>query len=182
MVVIKNPAPDRYNGVVANADHVVTGFIPKGPHHSVVAFRRHSGREQERVRVATSRQHADRNRQRRVPADDRRPPARMRIFPLVGEDAATFYDVGTRRKTWRQRAAPLGTSCRWLTFRNRFRITSPATMASTRPGSCCAHRRRVGSAVLPHPPCRTPRRSCSGSTRSRFDFDTLPFGGTSPSS
>lgn len=30
MVVIKNPAPDRYNGVVANADNVVTGFIPKG--------------------------------------------------------------------------------------------------------------------------------------------------------
>lgn len=30
MVVIKNPAPDRYNGVVANEDNVVTGFIPKG--------------------------------------------------------------------------------------------------------------------------------------------------------
>lgn len=30
MVVIKNPAPDRYNGVLANSDQVVTGFIPKG--------------------------------------------------------------------------------------------------------------------------------------------------------
>lgn len=30
MVVIKNPAPDRYNGVIADADGVVTGFIPKG--------------------------------------------------------------------------------------------------------------------------------------------------------
>ena len=30
MVVIKNPAPDRYNGVAANADNVVTGFVPKG--------------------------------------------------------------------------------------------------------------------------------------------------------
>ena len=30
MVVIRNPAPDRYNGVVASADNVVTGFVPKG--------------------------------------------------------------------------------------------------------------------------------------------------------
>jgi len=30
MVVIRNPAPDRYNGVVADADNIVTGFIPKG--------------------------------------------------------------------------------------------------------------------------------------------------------
>jgi mannose-1-phosphate guanylyltransferase len=30
MVAIKNPAPDRYNGVVANTDNVVTGFMPKG--------------------------------------------------------------------------------------------------------------------------------------------------------
>jgi NDP-sugar pyrophosphorylase family protein len=30
MVVVRNPAPDRYNGVIADADGVVTGFIPKG--------------------------------------------------------------------------------------------------------------------------------------------------------
>jgi NDP-sugar pyrophosphorylase family protein len=30
MVVIRNPAPHHYNGVVASADNVVTGFIPKG--------------------------------------------------------------------------------------------------------------------------------------------------------
>jgi NDP-sugar pyrophosphorylase family protein len=30
MVVIRNPAPDRYNGVLADADNVVTGFISKG--------------------------------------------------------------------------------------------------------------------------------------------------------
>lgn len=93
MVVIRNPAPARYNGVVANADNVVTGFIPKGHTTSSWHF----------VGIQVV------NKSVFAPLPDNTPIEtisgvyremvgalpRVRIFPLVGQDAATFHDVGT---------------------------------------------------------------------------------------
>jgi mannose-1-phosphate guanylyltransferase len=89
MVVIRNPAPDRYNGVVAGADGVVTGFIPKG--HTTASWHFVG------IQVVNKRVFAA------LPDDTpietvsgvyremigARP--RVRIFPVE----ATFYDVGT---------------------------------------------------------------------------------------
>lgn len=90
MVVIPNPAPDRYNGVVAGDDRIVRGFIPKGhrePSWHFVGIQianagvfagLEDGRPAETVRevyrdlVATT-------------------PGRVRVFPVD----ATFHDVGT---------------------------------------------------------------------------------------
>lgn len=93
MVVIQNPAPDRYNGVVANQDNVVTGFIPKG--HTTPSWHFVG------IQVV--------NKSVFAPLPDNTPIEtvsgvyremigalpRVRIFPLVGKDAATFHDVGT---------------------------------------------------------------------------------------
>jgi mannose-1-phosphate guanylyltransferase len=89
MVVIKNPAPDRYNGVVANADNVVTGFIPKG----------HSSSSWHFVGIQVV------NKSVFAPLPDDTPIEtvsgvyremigtlpRVRIYPVT----ATFHDVGT---------------------------------------------------------------------------------------
>lgn len=93
MVVIENPAPDRYNGVVANTDNVVTGFIQKG--HSTPSWHFVG------IQVV--------NKSVFAPLPDNTPIEtvsgvyremigtlpRVRIFPLVGQDAAAFHDVGT---------------------------------------------------------------------------------------
>lgn len=90
MVVIPNPAPDRYNGVVAGDDRIVRGFIPKGhrePSWHFVGIQianagvfagLEDGRPAETVREVYRDLVATR-------------PGRVRIFPV---DAA-FHDVGT---------------------------------------------------------------------------------------
>jgi mannose-1-phosphate guanylyltransferase len=89
MVVIKNPAPDRYNGVIADADNVVTGFIPKG----------HSSSSWHFVGIQVV------NKGVFAPLPDNTPIEtvsgvyrdlvgalpRVRVFPVD----ATFHDVGT---------------------------------------------------------------------------------------
>lgn len=90
MVVIANPAQDRYNGVMADADGVVRAFIPKG--HTEPSWHFVG------IQVVSKRVFA--NLPDDVPAETVREiyrdlvahsPGRVRVFPVD----ATFFDVGT---------------------------------------------------------------------------------------
>lgn len=90
MVVIANPAKDRYNGVIANTDGVVTGFIPKG----------HTEPSWHFVGIQIVNKHVFAALPDNTPAETVREiyrdmvassPGRVRLFPVT----ATFHDVGT---------------------------------------------------------------------------------------
>lgn len=90
LVVIPNPAPDRYNGVVAGTDGIVRGFIPKGhrtPSWHFVGIQIanagvFAGLEDGRPAETVSGLYQDLVT---------RAPGRVRIVPVD----AVFHDVGT---------------------------------------------------------------------------------------
>ena len=89
MVVIKNPAPDRYNGVVADADGVVTGFIPKG--HTTPSWHFIGTQVVNKSVFASLPDNTPIDTVSGVYRQMVGSLPRVRIFPVE----ATFYDVGT---------------------------------------------------------------------------------------
>lgn len=90
MVVIANPATDRYNGVIADADGVVRAFIPKG----------HTDASWHFVGIQVVSKHVFAQLPDNTAAETVREiyrdmvaatPGRVRIFPVT----AAFHDVGT---------------------------------------------------------------------------------------
>ena len=89
MVVIRNPAPDRYNGVVADADGVVTGFIPKG--HTTSSWHFVGIQVVNKSVFASLPDNTPVETVSGVYRDMVGALPRVRIFPVD----ATFHDVGT---------------------------------------------------------------------------------------
>lgn len=90
MVVIPNPAKDRYNGIVADSDGVVRAFVPKG----------HTTDSWHFVGIQVVNAHVFAALPDNTPAETVRgvyrdmvsaAAGRVRVFPV----AATFHDVGT---------------------------------------------------------------------------------------
>jgi NDP-sugar pyrophosphorylase family protein len=90
MVVIRNPAPQHYNGIVADGEHVVTGVIPRGHAEPTWHF--------VGIQVVNRRVFADLTDN--TPAETvsgiyremiAASPGRVRIFPVDAE----FFDIGT---------------------------------------------------------------------------------------
>jgi len=90
MVVIPNPATDRYNGVIADDDRIVRGFIPKG----------HAGSSWHFVGIQVVSQRVFARLPDNTPAETVREiyrdlvsasPGRVRVWPVT----APFHDVGT---------------------------------------------------------------------------------------
>jgi len=89
MVVIKNPAPDRYNGVLANSDQVVTGFIPKG--HTTPSWHFVGIQVVNKSVFASLPDNTPIETVSGVYRDLIGPMPRIRIAPVD----ATFFDIGT---------------------------------------------------------------------------------------
>ncbi|MEI6246444.1 MAG: sugar phosphate nucleotidyltransferase [Acidobacteriota bacterium] len=90
MVVIPNPAPDRYNGVIADADGTVRAFIPKG--HTVPSWHFVGIQIVNRRVFAALPDNTPAETVREVyRALVETAPGRVRVHPV----AAAFHDVGT---------------------------------------------------------------------------------------
>lgn len=90
MVVIPNPAPDRYNGVIADADGTVRAFIPKG--HTVPSWHFVGIQIVNRRVFAALPDNTPAETVREVyRALVETAPGRVRVHPVT----AVFHDVGT---------------------------------------------------------------------------------------